>query len=126
MTAPEDIVWNEITNSAKTRFNYPEFEKEFSTFNDDRVADDILFRIIVGHVAGDSNEVIAAKVNQELMMIGFAFDEAFLTRFISERRCDLFREIKAAEIASQSFDAGFKIPGILVSVRSILNDHAEQ
>ena len=126
LTVPEDIVWNIITDSAKTRFNFPEFVKEFSTFDDEQVADNILFRIIVGHVAGDSTETIAAKVNQDIMMIGFAFDDAFLNRFITERRSDLFREIKATDIAAQSFEAGFKIPGILVNVRSILKDSDER
>lgn len=120
MNQPKDIVWNAITDSAKTRFDYSEFERAFADFHNDNIAENILFLTIAGHAAEDSTEDIAAEINQQLVLIGYSFADDALTKFISDRQSDLFREIKAMETASALFEMGLQTPGILVQTRSLL------
>ena len=121
MSEPEDIVWNAITDSAKTRFDYPGFLSGFAGLGNDNIAENILFVTISGHAAGDSSEKIAAQINQHLALVGYSFPTDDLMKFISDRQSDLFREIKATEAALSLFDMGLQTPGILVQVRSLLN-----
>ena len=121
MSQPKDIVWNEITDSAKKRFDYSEFQRTFADFDNDNIAENILFLTIAGHAAGDSSGDIAAEINQQLVLIGYSFADDDLPRFISDRQFDLFREIKAMETALALFEMGLQTPGILVQVRSLLN-----
>ena len=121
MNEPEDIVWNAITDSAKTRFDYPRFLSGFAGFGNDNIAENILFMTIAGHATGDSSDKIAAQINQHLALIGYSFPADDLMKFISDRQSDLFREIKATETALSLFDMGLQTPGILVQVRSLLN-----
>lgn len=121
MNQPQDIVWNAITDSAKTRFDYLQFESAFADFDNDNIAENILFVTIAGHAAGDSTQDIAAAINQQLVLIGYSFADDALTKFISDRHADLSREIKAMQTASSLFAMGLKTPGILVQTRSLLS-----
>jgi len=67
MTSPEDIVWNTITDSAKTRFDYVTFE---SDFDDGTMAENILFLTIIGHAQGESVEHIASDISTQLLLLG--------------------------------------------------------
>jgi len=111
MSQPKDIVWNTITDSAKKRFDYDEFQRAFADLDNDNIAESILFLTIAGHAAGDSAKDIAAAINQQLLLVGYSFADGQLMSFISHRRFDLCREIKAAETAMSLFEMGLQTPG---------------
>jgi hypothetical protein len=121
MKQSEDIVWNTITESAKRRFDYDGFRQVFAEMDNENVAEKVLFLTIAGHAAGHSIEDIAADINQQFLLIGYSLVEDELKKFITDRRADLVREIKAAEQALAFFEMGLQTPGILVQVRSILS-----
>ncbi|TAK97431.1 MAG: hypothetical protein EPO07_13325 [Verrucomicrobia bacterium] len=120
MQQPEDIVWDAITESAKTRFDYNEFEKAFGELNDPDVADNILLMTVAGYAAVHSSEEIAAEIKTQLLMIGFGFREGGPELFLVGKETQLKNEIRAAGIAMELFAQGAQQPGVLVQVRSIL------
>ena len=120
MSQPQDIVWNVITDSAKTRFDYAEFERMFADSQSDDLPESILTLIISCHVMGDSTEDIAAEINTYLVPLGISFADDTLTKFISDRQVDLSREIKAMKTALPLFKMGLPTRDILALARSIL------
>ena len=120
MTNPEDIVWNAITDSAKTRFDYAEFASGLSEFDDGTMADNMLFMTIIGHAQNQSVEAIANDLSNQFLMLGLGGDKSELLEFVTDRGRDLPLEIKAADQALAFYKMGLQTPGILVQVRSIL------
>ena len=113
----KDVVWNAINDSAKTRFDYKSFVDSVT----DIISENFLFMTIAGHAAGESAEIIAARISQQLLLLGCSSSEAELKQFIADRKTDCFREIKATETAMELFQMGLKTPGILAQVRSLLD-----
>jgi len=121
MTDPEEIIWNTITDSAKTRFDYAAFQYGLSQFDRDGImAENILFMTIMGHAQERSVDSIVADVKGQLLGLGLGYKNDELEKFVAERLNDLQREIKAAGQALVFLEMGLKPPGILVQVRSIL------
>ena len=120
MEDPKDIVWNTITESAKTRFDYKEYEAGFSEFGSDNVAENVLFRTIIGYAQGCSSKDIAADINTRFLMTGFSSADGEMQRFVAGKEAMLKHEIRAAKAALSLFEMGLEPPGILVQVRSIL------
>ena len=120
MNTPEDIVWNTITDSAKTRFDYSSFESGLSEFDDGTMAENALFMTIIGHAQERSIDAITSDISQQFLLLGLGMDKDALREFVENRLADLPREIKAASQALTFFARGSKPPGVLVQVRSIL------
>ncbi|HEY5040903.1 MAG TPA: hypothetical protein VIK53_02770 [Verrucomicrobiae bacterium] len=120
MQQSEDIVWNTITASAKTRFNYKKFEEAFSDLGNDNIAENILFLAVSGFAVEHSIDDVATDINSKLALIGFGFGKGDLQQFLVNKETELKTEIRATKIAMQLFGQGFKVPGILVQVQSIL------
>ncbi|MEI7903125.1 MAG: hypothetical protein WCK89_23040 [bacterium] len=76
--------------------------------------------IIEGHAAGDAVEVIAKRINGQLLLIGCHFPDAELLKYISDRKSDCFREIKATQASMVLFKLGLKTPSVLVQICSLL------
>ena len=117
---PEDLVWHEITNSAKGKFDYNAFKEGFGDFGNNNLPQNVLLLTIVGHAAAHSTEQIVADINQELALIGLGYSKDDLPRFVSEIKTKLEVEIHAADVALALFERGTKTPGVLVQVRSML------
>jgi hypothetical protein len=120
MENSQDIVWDTITDSAKTKFDYPAFERIFSDAGNSHLPENILFLTIAGHAAQHSTEEIVTDINRELALLGIGLSDADLRRFVTEKDADLKREILAARTAIALFERGLKPPGVLVQVRSML------
>jgi len=126
---PEDIVWDTITESAKSRFDYTAYKEAFDGYDDDgRMAENALFHIIARYADGQSTSDIISSIQGELFLLGMGFQDGYLENFLKDKEEVLRREIKATKIALESFAVGLKPPGILLSVRSILqkNEPAQQ
>lgn len=120
MPNSEDIVWNTITDSAKTRFDFAEFASDLSEFDDGTMANNMLFLTIIGHAQKQSSDNIVNDLSNHFLMVGLGGDRAELLKFVVARGCDLTLEIKAAEHALALYDMGLQTPAILVQVRSVL------
>ena len=121
MEEPGDIVWKVIIDSAKKRFDYSAFEKGFADFDNDNLAEDILFLTIGGLAEGGSVDDIAAKINQEFLLDGLSFGDDQLPRFISQRNLDLFREVKAMKTAESLSETGAQTLEIFAMMKNLLN-----
>jgi hypothetical protein len=129
MQHPEDIVSDTIMESAKTRFDYHEFESVFSNMGRADLPETILRLTIEGYAMEHSAEEIVAdinrQINHELALYAVRFPEADLRRFVKEKKAELKREVLAAIVAVGLFEQGAKPPGVLVQVRSILEKPIE-
>jgi hypothetical protein len=114
-----DKVWQTITDSAKTRFDYPAFEKIFSDTGNNHLPESVLFLTIAGHAGEHSVEEIVADINGEIAFLGIGLSEDF-GRFVTDIQVELRREILAARVAIGLFEQGGKPPEVLVSVRRLL------
>ena len=94
MQHPQDIVWDTITESAKTRFDYSEFERVFSDTGSPHLADNVLFLVVAGLGAENSPDEIIGDINRELALLGVLFPGATLGRFIIEKMADRSDESK--------------------------------
>ena len=120
MSGSQDIVWNTITDSAKTKFDYRTFESVFSNMGNTSAAETVLFLTIVGHALGDSTEKIVSDVCQEFLLLGMGLSEEWFRSFVTETKKELQIEIHAAGIAIALFEKRAKPPGVLIQVRAIL------
>ena len=121
MKQPEDLVWDAITESAKRKFDYAKYRAELGTMADDNIVDNIIIIIIAGHLSGRSDQEIAQIVNQDLPLLGIAFQTGYLETFLKDKKSTFADEIHAADIALTLLDQGSSVPGVLVQVKSMLN-----
>ncbi|MBN8417832.1 MAG: hypothetical protein J0L73_02805 [Verrucomicrobia bacterium] len=122
MPTPKDVIWNTITDSAKTRFDYDEYKSSFSELGNENAVENILFMIIVGYAEEQSVDEIVSKISKQLLLIGFGGDVTKLNVLVVGLQKSLPFEIKATQQALAFFDMGLKPPGILVQVKSILGN----
>lgn len=120
MKQPEDIVWDTITASAKTRFDYAAYEKGFEEVDSDSIAENILFMTIARYASGQSSEDIQSEISTHCLAIGYGVEAAALQQFLHDKEVTLRNEIRAAEVAMALFEQGAKPPGVLMQIRSIL------
>ena len=102
MINDEDLIWNLITDSAKSRFDYDSFSENMG----DDSASDLLFQIIVALAIGESKVLTAAKLNAQIMGMDFIMENDSFVHFIEEREKDLGMEILALKIARTNLDNG--------------------
>jgi hypothetical protein len=120
MASPKDIVWNTITESAKTRFDYASFESGFSNFDDGTMAANVLFLTIIGHSQERPIDAIVSDISQKFLLLGLGIDEGGLREFVANRHTDLAREIMAVKFALALFDVPTEPSSVLVQIQNIL------
>ncbi len=116
----EDIVWDTITDSAKTRFNYESFKKDLSEFDDGTIAENVLFLTILGHAQEREIGSIVSEISHQFLLLGLIGTNDEIKDFVEARLSDLPIEIKATKHALALSEMGQQTPRILVQVRSIL------
>jgi hypothetical protein len=120
MRQAEDIVWNSITASARRRFDYTGFKNRLSASGDDRVAEYILFQIIVGYAEELSREEFLSKIQGDLQLFGYSFSAEQLEEFMADKKEILNAEILAAKEALSWFAQEKDAPSLLVQIRRLL------
>ena len=108
-----EFVWDAITNSAKTRFDYADFESGFDSISNDHIVDNILFMIIAGYANGDTNEKISQDINMKLLMLGCKIE---LGEFLSNKQDCFSNEIIATKTASLFFSMGLNAPAVMMQI----------
>ena len=61
------LIYDNITNSAKTKFDYKSFAKGFDEI-DEKIADNILFKVLVEFASDEEKENIAYKLFNEILL----------------------------------------------------------
>ena len=117
---PEDMVWNKITNSAKTRFDYDSFNEAFDDFGNDNISENILFMIVAGYAEEKSSNELAEQINNELLPLGCMFSDDDLQDLLLNKSSELKSEILATSLAANLLNQGRQVPEILVQVDRIL------
>ena len=121
MKNTQEVIWDAITNSAKKRFDYKGFEAVFQDIGGKKMADKMLFMIIVGFVAGKSDELISAELIMQLQLLGCGLDEAFFAEFLRNRRDELKAEIRAMEYAHLMLELQNSPAEVMIQVNKMLN-----
>lgn len=116
----EDIIWDTITNKAKTRFDFEKFAKKFSEL-DENMADIILFQIIVGFASNEKEEIIAAKLFSNFLLTGFIWDKKEIDKFLSDKKDVLKIEIYVTQLANDLLRNGNDPVSVLNSVNQLLD-----
>lgn len=120
MRQAQDLVWNMITESAKRRFDYAQFESSLSRLGDERTAEYILFQIVVGIAEGISADELLTKVSGDLLLFGCPVSDEDLNVFLSGKDKILKEEIHAAKEALSTFERGIDADTVFMHVRSLL------
>lgn len=95
MKSMEEKLWDEITNSAKKKFDYKTFKKGIPE-ND---ADDFLFKTILLIAQNRPVLLIASELQMNLVLSGFHMELDAIIAFINEKKSILGVEIFASQIA---------------------------
>ena len=109
MSIQESAIYDLITDSAKTRFDYKAFETEFSMPDMDlNVADKVLWQILMYLAMDDQPETIALRVRNDIMLSGFFIrDTDTLAQLIINHRAGWKKEIEALKMATGMLNANF-------------------
>jgi hypothetical protein len=120
MTDNTELIWGTITDSAKKKFDYNSFEEQFAEI-DENLADNILFKIIIGFASNKTSEKISLELFNELMMIGFLWKLEEVQKFVNDKDKTLKLEIYSSQLASSLLQDGNDPLAVLNSVRQLLN-----
>jgi hypothetical protein len=115
----EELIWDCITNSAKVKFDFSAFEKEFEGINEN-TASNILFRIIVGYASGESTEILSIKLRNEMLLNGYSLSLDEIDKFLMGKDQTLKLEIYATELASKMLQEGIDELTVLNSTIQLL------
>lgn len=95
MKSMEEKLWDEITNSAKKKFDYKTFKKGIPA----SVADDFLFNVILSLAGKRPVNTMASEIQCKIMLQGFHMDLEAIIAFINEKKTLLSVEIFASQLA---------------------------
>jgi hypothetical protein len=115
----EDEIWNTITASAKRRFDFAAFEKDFIEI-DENLADNILFKVLVEHASGETINIISEKLFNEILLTGFIWRKKEIVEFLKNKEDLLKIEIYATKLAREMLNSGANLISVLNTINQIL------
>ena len=115
-----DLVPEYILESAKTRFNYPEFLESFPVADEEFLEEQFLFPVIVGKAFGETDIEIAEKMHSNFMMIGYQIEMNDLMKMIEQKGKELGLEILAFKVASDSLHQGAHPTAVVDQISQLL------
>lgn len=116
----ESVIWDTITKSARIKFDSDYFENYFLGSNKHH-SDSILYILINGYAAGESEAEITTKIMNKLNKVGSNFDPRALLVFLSNKEKLLREEIYAAAIVSNMYKEHNEPVTILNTINRMLN-----
>jgi hypothetical protein len=112
-------IWNAVTDSAKKRFDYPTFAKEFDEI-DTSISENILFTTIVNFASGESKESTASKLFSQILMTGYLWEKSDIDSFVKDKE-DLFKlEIYLTELATSMLENGQHPLTVLANIKQLI------
>jgi|GEM_PF-2137155 len=116
MKLTEETIWSAITNSAKRRFDYASFEKEFSF-----VHDAVLLHIIIDIGSRRTADEIANRAYDEVLRTsGQHWDILQIKQFIEGKELVFKREIYAAGLFGNLMHEGNELEDIYYEVSKFI------
>lgn len=107
----EEEIYHFITNSAKTRFDFDLFEESFLELNENvnvDVADKILWLIIMNLAAGDNPQIVALKIQNELLLAGFTIsDFSDFEKMITDNTFFWSKEVGVLQMVTYMLNSNF-------------------
>jgi hypothetical protein len=119
MQKPEDPIWDAITNSAKTKFDFASFENEFKDFNE-YIAENILFNIILGFASDKDQERIVNELHSAILRTGINWKVEEINAFVSDKDKILMLEILVMKLARTMLNEGVKETDVMETVNNML------
>lgn len=137
----EDLIWNLITESAKSKFDYAKFENHFGEIYDNdeidkdkkdldevdldldsigNIAENILFIIIASLASGQDKSIISGKIFNEIILTGFVWEIEKIENFIEDKEELFHSEIYCFNLAMSMLDNGEDIDSILAAMNTFL------
>jgi hypothetical protein len=120
MKNTEELIWDRITNSAKTRFDYTTFAKEFNEI-DENIAENILFKTIVGFASKKTKSELSFELFNEILLIGYKCDIKEIRVFIDDKEELLKLEIYVSQLAGSMLQNGQDPLSVLQFANQLLN-----
>lgn len=103
MKSTQDLIFDSITDSAKKRFDYKEFELGFEGLPS-YIPENFLFLIIGGFATGEDEKEISIKLINEILMIGFKFDSKQIDDFLVDKKKLFVKEIFVMQTSLSMLD----------------------
>lgn len=119
-SASTDFIWNAIVNSAKRKFDYNSFAEDFNEINEN-LAENVLFKIILGFASEQTSEIISLELFNEIMMMGLFVKKEDIRIFVAGKDKILNLEIYATQLAGSLLQDGKDPVAVLDSVNQLLN-----
>jgi hypothetical protein len=118
MANTEETIWDTIRNSGKTRFDYKSLEADFEEIGDDKMAETVLSKIILGLSAGQTKESLVTELKTDMALIGFVFQG--VEQLLEHKDEELKAEIFATQFARSMLEQGSHPMTILEAVHKIV------
>lgn len=116
----EELFAITITNSAKRKFDFVAFEKEFEDLGEN-LASAILFEIIAAFANEEKSEIISIKLFDELLLTGIAWELDEINKFLIGKEEILKVEIYTTQMASKMINDGIDPLVVLNFINQMLN-----
>jgi len=117
----EDDIYNMITDSAKTRFDYLSFEKNLSIPDFDlNIADKILWTMLMYLAIGEKTNIIALKIKTDIMLSGFIIDEKVIENSIINNQNNWKNEIGVLKMTTDMLNTGFATKQQVYEIANIM------
>lgn len=96
----EDMIWNRITQSAISKFDYDDFRKNLESATDDEnVAENIIFLSIIEFASGKDEKAIAETLYNQIVLSGFVWEFDKIEAFLDSKKQLFDIEIYATTLA---------------------------
>ena len=121
MKNTEDFIWDRITESAISKFDFEEISKEFNdSFNQIDIFENIVFTIIIGFASNKEEKIICLEIFNQVIITGFEWKIENIQEFIKNKD-ELFQsEIYCASLAMSMLNTGFDCESVLNSINTFL------
>lgn len=115
-----DLVTDLILESAKNRFNYPEFLQTLPWIDISFVDNEIILPIIADKASGEMDTEIVAKILQSCEIADYHIDIQYLEKIIERKGKELAGEILAFKIAVDSLQQGAHPSDVVTQISRFL------
>ena len=113
------IIWDVITDSAKKRFDYSEFENGFEEAYS-KFPHNIIRLIVIGFASGKSqNEIVAIQFG-EMLNLGLKWDKEEITELVKDKDIIFEDEIKIARKTNEMLKRGIKPEVVLDALEELI------
>ncbi len=121
MKNTEDFIWDRITESAISKFDFEEFGNEFNeTINDIDIFENIVFITIIGFASKKEKSTISLEIFNQVIITGFEWELEKIKEFLKDKEEIFQTEIYCASLAMSMLENGNNCESVLNSINSFL------